>query len=152
MNQYECASIALWDARGRTMHTIFFGGISRGFTMATRAQDDGLPFSNDVSMVSYRSSASTPYQETVLCKTPGGRYLGADARFIVNAALVRQQLVLPGGVIQLDALPSGSRQLVGYIYGGIESPDAQPLNTFGSNTVFQVWIDPSPSTAVAAGA
>jgi hypothetical protein len=147
-NLYECATIQIWDAPGRAMHCVFFGGIGRGLTQADPARDDGMPYSNQVSMVSYTPGVPQPYQETVLGPIPGNRFLGSDARFIVNADLIKSQVIVPGQIVDLAAIPRGTRALVGYVYGGIESTGPQePQGTSGSNSVFQVWVEASPSTA-----
>ena len=80
-SQYSSANIALFDARNRSMDTIFFGGISLyNYDFATGAltSDTELPFVNDVTTFVQRANGSD--QEYMMPSQLPGLY-GTEARF-----------------------------------------------------------------------
>jgi len=151
-NLYECPVVPVYDEDAGAIYYTFFGGITHHFAKGEALlQDDGLPFSNEVCTVSYTPARSPAYAEYLLPGgTPDKRFIGASGRFILNPLLYGNQQLTPNGVIKLNALEPGSSTLVGYIYGGIESPAAQPEGapTFSTNSVFRVYLNYVPSPGI----
>jgi hypothetical protein len=57
-------------------------------------------------------------------------------------------------VIKLASIPKGTRLLIGYIYGGVEAqnplPKAPNTGTFVSNSIFEVYLTITPTSAIPA--
>jgi hypothetical protein len=106
------------------MHNLFFGGIAQYYDSSTYlVQDNDVPFVKTVARVAYdKNGKLAEYKMPV--NMPA--YLGAASEFIINPTLS----ILPNEVIPLDKL-IGDTVLLGYIYGGIQSPAA---NIFWINT------------------
>jgi hypothetical protein len=123
-NHYHCATLSLYDKYEQTMHNLFFGGIAQYYDSSTYlVQDNDVPFVKTVARVAYdKNGKLAEYKMPV--NMPA--YLGAASEFIINPTLS----MLPNEVIPLDKL-IGDTVLLGYIYGGIQSPAA---NIFWINT------------------
>ena len=140
-NQYTAANIPLYDARTRSMATIFFGGISLynyDFSTGTLTSDTELPFVNDVTSFVQRGDGST--QEFIMpSQLPA--LLGTEAAFFASPGLPTYS----NGVVKLNKLQGPTT--LGYIYGGIYSTvpnttDPQSQTT-SSNLVFKVTLTPN---------
>ena len=140
-NQYTAANVPLFDARTRSMATIFFGGISLydyDFATGTLTSDTELPFVNDVTSLVQRGDGST--QEYIMpSQLPA--LLGTGAAFFASPGLPTYS----NGVVKLNKLQGPTT--LGYIYGGIYStvpnttdPESQ---TTSSNLVFKVTLTPN---------
>lgn len=125
LSHYHSAHAALYDAASRTMHTLFFGGISQFFIDedGDLAEDPDVPFVRTISHV-MRDSAGRLSEHRWPIEMPG--YLGAAAAFLPNPLLAKH----PHQVIKAEALPAGVPVRLGYLYGGIESTQA---NVFWEN-------------------
>ncbi len=125
---YHCAKIPLWAQSANETHTLFFGGISNYWLDENDSlrKDNRLPFVKTVSRVSRLQDGT--YQEVAFAaELPW--YTGTSAEFMVAEGIP----TLPNGMVDYDQLPLGN-QLLGYILGGIVTPDNQP-NPFVANTV-----------------
>lgn len=124
---YHCAKVPLFAQSANEMHTLFFGGISQYWLNDhdSLIRDNRLPFVKTVSRVS--RLADGRYEEVPFdAELP--RYTGAGAEFILATGVP----TLHHGIVDFDALPDGE-QLLGYIVGGIVTPDNQ-RNPFVANT------------------
>jgi hypothetical protein len=150
MSQYDAASLLLYDRAGRGMYTTLFGGISLYSYDNERKQlhiDTGLPFIDDVSVIAVGASGTRqwafPWTLPAL--------LGADARVILDEQGL--QMDTETEVVYLDALPANAATRVGWLYGGIHSTvpqtDDQQAQTSASSRVFEVWVTPGPTDAIA---
>ena len=126
LSQYHSAKAALWDSSTNTMHSLFFGGISR-YTLDTATgtllDDPNVPFVRTISRVTrYPDGAMTEYAfpETMPVLT------GSGAEFFPVESLPMDEQE----ILRLDLLPVGET-VIGHIVGGIES--SQP-NIFFINT------------------
>lgn len=149
LSQYHSAHLPVYDTQGQTMHTIFFGGMSRYTLHPITGQlvdDQNVPFVKTVSMVSRYPNDSMV--EAVLPFTMPG-YLGASAEFIPRHDIGYQY----GEILDLSALPDGKNH-VGYIYGGIEStaPNIFFINdgtqSHATNRCFKVYITKGRQTNI----
>lgn len=144
LNHYESAVMPVYDSLNNTMHNIFFGGISLYYIdSATQAQtlDTLVPFVKTISRVT-RSADSTMAEYVLPVTMPG--YYGSNALFIPLASVS----TFHGSIINLNALSGLTK--VGYIVGGINSPESNisetgPENSVASTRVFAVYIDMSVS-------
>jgi hypothetical protein len=146
-SQYHCAHIPLFSASENEMHNLFFGGIAQYSDSAgILIQDDNVPFVKTISRVT-RDTHGRMAEYKLPGEMPG--YLGAGAEFIP----VENIRVYGNGVIKLDKLVADST-LVGYIVGGIESPES---NIFWTNNgtqssanhqIYKVFIIKSKSSEV----
>lgn len=125
---YHCAKVPLWAQAANETHTLFFGGISNYWLDENDSlrKDNRLPFVKTVSRVSRLADGN--YQEVPFAaELPW--YTGTGAEFMFAANIP----TLPNGMVDYDQLPYG-QQLLGYIVGGIVTPDNQP-NPFVANTI-----------------
>ena len=155
MNIYDCVTLGLYSASLKQSHTILFGGITYVYfdpQSAKFVSDDELPFTNQVTAIV--RDANRQYGQYLLKATfppvagPTGTALrfGAEARLFLKPGTP----TLENGLVNLDELLANSgkkRAVVGWIFGGIAAPDANPDQTFASNKVFEVVLheqdDPS---------
>ena len=144
-NLLGCAVVPVFDANSKTMSLTFFGGIGMSPPVKGIPPDDGLPWTNQVNMVTYRRSSyfESEYQEINLPNAiPGNRFLGGGASFMIDPALFAAGQAHPNGVIKLESFAPGSRTLVGYIFGGIESSGPQePTGTTATNALISVTLE-----------
>jgi hypothetical protein len=138
-NHYHCAVLPLYSAANNEMHTVFFGGIAQFYdSLGILVQDNNVPFVKTIARVT-RDASGTMTEYKLPIEMPS--LLGASSEFIpVNS--VPQ---FNNQVFKLDDFTSDST-LVGYIYGGISSTDA---NIFFTNTgtqssassqIFKVYV------------
>jgi hypothetical protein len=122
-NHYQCANFPIYSAKSNEMNTVFFGGIAQYYDNAgILVQDNNVPFVKTIARVS-RSTSGTMAEYKLPIEMPA--LLGAGSEFIPIESLPKY----PNGVIKLDVLPMGET-LIGYIYGGLSSTDA---NIFWTN-------------------
>ncbi|WCL81860.1 T9SS type A sorting domain-containing protein [Saprospira sp. CCB-QB6] len=114
LNQYQTARLPIYEAHNNSMHTFFYGGIAQYYFDANGQlmNDPNVPFVKTISQVSRFANDSMQEYELVQ-KMPA--FLGVGAEFIPQHSAFRHN-----GILELDQLPIGPN-LVGYIYGGIES-------------------------------
>ncbi len=148
LNQYHTAVMPLYDSINNFMHTVFFGGIGlyyRDTVSNTLVVDSLVPFVNTISMVS-RDSAGNMAEYELDVRFPA--LLGTNAEFIPLQSINKYE----GNILNLNALTD--RTLVGYIFGGIESPEqnisiTDPSNSFASQRLFKVYINKNaPDTTI----
>ncbi len=117
LSQYHSAVMALYDTVSKDQHNIFFGGMSQYFidsVSGNSVYDSLVPFVNTVSDVV--RSASNTYQEFNMgIRMPG--LTGTNAYFMPAPAIN----TINDEVIILNGLADST--LLGYIIGGIESPE-----------------------------
>jgi hypothetical protein len=142
LSQYQSAKLGVYEQSDNKMHSIFFGGMARyHFDGQGLVDDQNVPFVKTISRVTRFSNDSLMEYDTGL-EMPG--FLGAGSEFI---PLESQPWVMEG-VLDLDQLAAG-RQLVGYIYGGIESTAENiffintGVESHASNRIFKVFITPT---------
>jgi len=144
LNNYESAVMPVYDSIYNTMHSVFFGGMSLYYVdTATQLQvmDTLVPFVNTISRVQ-RNSDSTMTEYKLPAEMPG--YYGSNAMFIPLPSISSYN----SRIINLNALSGITK--VGYIVGGITSPDRNIAATgaevsSASSRVFAVYIDKNPS-------
>lgn len=138
-NHYHCAVLPLYAAAENQMHTIFFGGIAQFYdSLGVLVQDNNVPFVRTIARVT-RSADGSMAEYKLPVEMPA--FLGAGSEFIPLETLP----IYANEVIKLDELSSDTT-LVGYIYGGIASTEA---NIFWINTgvessansqIFKVYV------------
>jgi len=138
LNHYHCANAVLYDQMSGVHHTVFFGGMAQ-YTLdagGTLVQDLNVPFVKTIARVTRYADGSL---EEVKLPVEMPAFLGSGAEFFPHPAIP----LFPNGVIRMDEV-SGDSVLLGYIYGGIKSPEA---NIFFTNiaseavpTVYRVFL------------
>lgn len=156
---YQSPAIVVWD--GALIYHTFFGGIGHFFYNQTPAQqtvykyvtgngrNDGLPFIEDIDTLIENSSGA--YQEYIApVAVPGGVLHGASVDFIPNLDESSKFEGIGGNVVNLSSFTAGEKELIGYIYGGIEADYPLPCQpshgTEGTDALYQVWLTYSPWT------
>jgi len=132
-NHYHCATVPVYDESRNEMHTLFFGGIAQYYEdQGMLVQDDNVPFVKTIARVTRAADGRmTEYKLPV--EMPG--YFGASAEFILHPDVP----VDADGIIRLDE--AGDEAIpIGYIYGGIESPEP---NIFWINTGTESMATPA---------
>ncbi len=143
LSQYHSAVLPVYDSLHNHMHTIFFGGMGmyyRDTVSNTIATDSLIPFVRTISKIT-RDSVGNMSEYELDISFP--EFLGTNAEF----------MLLPGiddfnkGIIHLN--PLQERTQVGYIYGGIESPEpnlsnTDPAESFATYRIFKVFINKNP--------
>jgi hypothetical protein len=142
LSQYHSAKIPVFDSANKTMHTLFFGGMSQYKLDANNnlVKDDNVPFVNTISKVSRFSNGSMT--ESILdIKMP--TLVGSGAEFI---PIHNPTFYMNDEVVNLNNLPNGST-MIGYIFGGIESSQENIFfinngtQSSASNLAFKVFIN-----------
>jgi hypothetical protein len=182
MNQYDTARMVLFDTAQGNLYTVFFGGISYGVlgpdgasSAQERAEprvpyadliqveaksdssgfrlDPNIPFIDQTTAITLRADGTS--QQCVLARrhqlklTPQQllpERLGTNARIIPAPDVP----AFDNGVIKLRSLQGPT--LVGYMYGGMRTTDANPTGTgqsFASNRIFKVLVKPIPAACIA---
>ena len=140
-SHYNCARLPLYSKAQGAMHNYFFGGMAQYYLdeAGELVNDLNVPFVKMISRVTRRDDGQMAEYNTGM-EMPG--FLGAGAELIPNPGAPW----LPHGVLEIDLLPEG-RQLVGYIYGGIESSERnlfftqEDRESWPSRRVFEVYIE-----------
>jgi len=141
LSQYHSAVCALYDSANLTQHNLFFGGMSMYYLDSvnnTQHTDSMIPFVRTISDV-VRNLDGDYFEFDAGIRMPA--LLGTNAYFFMDTATP----IYKKFFVHLDALPAG-HNLVGYITGGIESPEANinetdPSLSIASPRVFEVYID-----------
>jgi hypothetical protein len=139
LSQYHSAFAAIYDSSVQIQHNIFFGGMSMYYidSAGNTVLDSMVPFVNTISDVVRDFDYN--YQEfNMNIRMPA--LLGSNAYFFLDNNVP----VLQHEFVNLNALPQSSR--IGYIIGGIESPEANinetdPTLSFASSRVFEVILN-----------
>jgi hypothetical protein len=139
LSNYHSAKAALFDSLDNIMHSIFFGGISQySYINNVLTKDNNVPFVKTISRVS-RDAGGNLQENVVPAEMPG--LTGAGAEFIPNHSLPHYK----SEVIKLSRISDDS-VLIGHIFGGIYSPQANPFTanqtsaTNAHNTAYEVWL------------
>ena len=148
LSQYHSAVMPVYDSLNNFMHTFFFGGIGmyyRDTITNTLVVDSLVPFVNTISMVS-RDSVGNMTEYELPIRFPA--LLGTNAEFIPAENIKKLQ----GNIIDVNSL--NDKTLVGYIFGGIESPEqnistTDPSNSFATQRIYKVFINKNePDTTI----
>jgi hypothetical protein len=140
LSQYHSAKIPIYDSTSNVMHTIFFGGMSQ-FTLDefnNLIEDQDVPFVNTISRVSRFASDST-VEFKLDINMPS--LLGSGSEFIP----IHNNYFNYRDICMLDRISEG-KTLIGYIYGGIESTEANIFfkndgsQSRASATIFRVYL------------
>lgn len=138
-NHYHCPVIPLYSESLNEMHSVFFGGLAQFYDSAgALVQDIRVPFVKTIARVT--RDANGNMMEYKLSQTMPS-LLGTGAEFIPNLSLAH----FNNEVFKLDSLGTDS-VLVGYIYGGISSTQANIflINTGSqsdaSSQIFKVYL------------
>lgn len=148
-NGYETASLGLYGAASRQMHTLLLGGMSLQYLNEQTGQlvtDNQLPFVNDLTAVSLDENGAYSQRHLgyfpFLTDSTGARLrFGTNAKFFVSDGVP----TYPNHVIKLDGLAGGTR--LGYVFGGLVSNAPNTRGVAGtmsaaSNQMFEVLIYP----------
>lgn len=136
---YHSATASLFDPNSGSQFNLFFGGMASFVKRGSQVVYDSLvPFVSSISMMA--RSASGTYAEWLMPDTMPS-LLGTNAFFLPLQGLS----LLQDEIIPMDQLSTGLQQ-IGWIIGGIESPDpnislSDPGMTFASSRVFRVYIN-----------
>jgi hypothetical protein len=144
LSQYHSAKIPMFDVTNNTMHTLFFGGISQYTldTLGNLVSDVNVPFVKTISRVT-RFSNNTMEEVKLGVEMP--TLVGSGAEFIpihdTNYYTNRE-------ILKMNNIPQ-QKTLIGYIYGGIESTQANIFfindgsQSSASSVMFKVYINKS---------
>ncbi len=137
-SQHTSPQIPIYDARTRSMHTIFLGGISLYNYFPTTGQiqeDPGIPFINTITDLMQGSTGSD--REYVMpVQLPG--LMGAESHYMAAAGVPH----FPNGVVKLKAIRRPTT--LGYMYGGILAQQANFGNSTATGAVLRVTLVPQP--------
>ncbi|HLG33942.1 MAG TPA: hypothetical protein VI757_03620 [Bacteroidia bacterium] len=140
LSNYESAVMPVYDSLGNIMHSVFFGGMSLYYVDTITQQqvlDTLVPFVSTISRVQ-RNADSSMTEYVLPARMPG--YYGSNALFIPVPGVN----LYNNSIISMNALSGVTK--VGYIVGGINSPDrnisaTNPESSSASTRVFAVYID-----------
>lgn len=139
LSNYHSAKTALYDSVNNVMHTIFFGGMSQySYVNNVLTQDNNVPFVKTISRVS-RDAGGNLQENVFNVEMPS--LIGASSEFIPNHAIPHY----PSEISKLSKIV-GDSTLLGHIYGGIYSPQANPFTnnnttvTNAHNVIYEVWL------------
>lgn len=138
-NHYHCAVLPLYAAGANQMHTVFFGGIAQFYdSLGVLVQDNNVPFVRTIARVT-RTADGSMAEYKLPVEMPA--LLGASSEFIPLESIP----TYANEVIKLDELGNDTT-MVGYIYGGIASTEANIfwINTgnesAASSQIFKVYV------------
>lgn len=139
LNAYSTAHVAVWDSSANAMHTLFMGGMARYYPNASGqiTEDTLVPFVKTISRMS-RWGNGTWSEVWMPDSMPF--YQGTNARFIpASSAPLRHERIL-----FLNGL--GPHTLVGYLVGGMSSPEkniseTDPSISFATPEIMEVWVE-----------
>jgi len=132
-NIYSTAFLSMYDPKVKKMMTTFFGGLGDSLTR----YDSSASWTKKITTAerSYAGSGGTVFR---LNTDMLPHYMGAEGVFVPspNAAFYNEDF----DVLDYSKLKSG--EVVGYIYGGIRSPNGSPNNdqTWASKKVYKVTL------------
>ncbi len=150
---YQAPIIVAWD--GSNVYHTFFGGIGHFFYTQSAPQkvvynyvtdngrNDGMPFIEDIDTLIENSSGQ--YQEYIAPQAvPGNLLHGASVDFIPNLDQSDKFQGIGGNVINLSKFAPGEKELIGYIYGGVDADYPLPCvpshGTQATNQLYQVYL------------
>jgi hypothetical protein len=140
-NHYQCANFPVYSVTQDEMYTMFFGGIAQYYdSSGILVQDNNCPFVKTIACIK-RSANGNMVEYKLPIELPS--LLGAGSDFLPNSNLT----YYPNGVLMYDQL-SEDTTLVGYVFGGISSPEANAFNssmmgnngTTATNSLFKVYL------------
>ncbi|MBI2272086.1 MAG: T9SS type A sorting domain-containing protein [Bacteroidetes bacterium] len=140
LSQYHSAYTAIYDSVPGKQYNIFFGGISLYYidTLSNaQVKDTTVPFVNTVSIVVRdKNNTYTEYNSN----TTMPALLGTNAYFFPAPGIQ----MISNEIIDYTNL-SGNR-LIGYITGGIDTPDpnislSDPSLSSANSLVYEVWLN-----------
>ncbi|MCB0699778.1 MAG: hypothetical protein H6551_10670 [Chitinophagales bacterium] len=144
LSNYHSATTSFYDSNSKSMHMLFFGGISQYYYQnGNRIKDDDVPFVNTISRVT-RTSNGNLAEYRFADSMPS--FKGASAEFILNEGVAHYE----SGIIK-QHLFNKDTILIGHILGGISSSSANPFannqtsNTSADNTIYEVRLIKSTS-------
>ena len=141
---YHSAVCALYDTTWLTQFNLFFGGMSMYYydSAGVFHTDPKVPFVKTVSVVA-RDMDANYHELRMPSELPG--YLGTNAYFLPapQVPLFRES------ILHFNLIPDNG--LLGYLIGGIESPepnisDTDPSMSFASPKVWEVRLDRTPTS------
>lgn len=140
MNQYHSAVCALYDSANITQHNLMFGGMSMYYidTLTGNTVTDSLiPFVHTITDV-VRNLDNDYFEYDAGIRMPA--LLGTNAYFMLNDTLP----VFKKHFIHMNHLANNT--LLGYIVGGIQSPelnisDTDPSLSTANANVYEVYLD-----------
>lgn len=140
LSQYHSAVLPVYDSLNNFMHNYFFGGMSQFFidTITQAMVEDTLvPFVNTISHVK-RDSEGNLFEAQLNFSMNGLE--GTNAEFIP----LPSTKTFMHKIVDLNHLLG--RTQVGWIYGGIISPEiniseTDPAMSYASNKLYKVYID-----------
>lgn len=139
-NHYQCANLPFYSASQKEMFTVFFGGMSQYYdNSGVLTQDNNVPFVKTIACVK-RDSFAHMVEYKLPVQMPA--LLGAGSEFIPLHSLPYYH----NWVLKYDSLTQDTT-LVGYIYGGINSPNPNVFSggmgsngTTATNSLFKVFL------------
>lgn len=139
LSQYHSAHFSAFDEEENEMHHVFFGGLSQ-YNLdenGNLVEDENVPFVRTISRVT-RFADDSVAEVKLDIEMPG--LLGAGAAFIpAHTGFSHREI--------LDINQVEGRELIGYIFGGIESSQENIFfindgtQSIASNTVFKVYMN-----------
>lgn len=156
-SQYSCPVLPVYDSVRNNMTNVFFGGISlynfdtvsQQSVIDTSCSGPCIPFIPDLTVIT-KFSNGTSKDSVLPIRFPQNRMLGAEARFITEELVPAYS----NRVLKLASLTG--RTFVGYIYGGIEAFETNPLlrtprvkgrssgsGSTASKSLFKIYITPN---------
>jgi len=164
-SQYQCPTVVIWDAAGRTVYHTSFGGIGHYYYHYDRFQqqvydsvtrvgrNDGLPFIGDISTFLLRADGSSA-EFIAPDPIPQNKLRGTSIEFIPSPSAT--PFMLANGVLNLQSIQPNARIRVGYIYGGVEAvyplPVIPSFGTLASNALYEVYLTRKPWDGIPASA
>jgi hypothetical protein len=148
-NQYANAHVSMYSEKTNTSYVATFASLSNLYWSVDGLKyDPTTPAGNILDLIS-----ATPYgdiREYVNLKPmcsgeplDNCLYMGIGAEFIPADHSYDKT-----GMLNLDKLPPEGKTLVGYIYGGLisynQEPFSAPQETFVTNKVYEVYVEPNP--------
>jgi hypothetical protein len=140
LSQYHSAVMPVYDSTNNEMINVFFGGMSQFYldTLTNLMVEDTLvPFVNTVSKITRKADGSL---EEVQLDFSMAELEGTNAEFIpLKGVKTKMQKII-------DLNDLNNRQQVGWIFGGIISPEinisqTDPSISYASNKLYKVFID-----------
>ncbi len=140
LSQYHCAVLPIYNSVDNNMYSVFFGGMSmyRLDTLSNMLVTDSLiPFTKTISMIR-RDALGVMIEYKLPIEWP--TYLGTDAYFIPNNSIS----LYNNQIVNLDSI--FQKTLVGFIVGGIESPDSNIAESgasvsHASSRIYKVYVN-----------
>jgi hypothetical protein len=142
-NQYECAELAMFDPKTKSMYSTFFGGITlyfykNGELTNSANEPRTFPFSNIISTVGRSGGDIREYIQPPTQKLPA--LIGANAKLVLAPGVAKYS----GSEEIVDySMITGDRVLLGHIVGGILSNAAQVAGvdrSVASDKLYDVYL------------